>query len=346
MYDIIFLTNIPAFYKINLYNEINKEKKILVIFMANKSLQRKEDFYKGDKNFDFIYLDKNFYEQRNIVKNFIKLIRILFKLKYKLFIIGGWDSIENWIACIINKKEKNGLVMETSNIESSSKGLKGILKRIFLFKIKYIFASGELQKKLIENLNKKKQIIITYGVGIFNYNKDIIKKEKIKVVKKFLYVGRLEKEKNIEELIKVFNKLPELELNIVGYGSLEKDLKRIAKNNINFLGEIQNKELNNIYIKNDIFILPSLREPWGLVVEEALNNKLPVIISDKVGCKSLVEKYKVGFIYDVNNEEELIKKIEEIIDIKTYMYLLENIEKIDSDRIRKKQIMAYFIEER
>jgi hypothetical protein len=41
---------------------------------------------------------------------------------------------------------------------------------------------------------------------------------------------------------------------------------------------MDNGLLPNIYQKNDVFILPSIGEPWGLVVEEALNNGLPVII--------------------------------------------------------------------
>ena len=44
-----------------------------------------------------------------------------------------------------------------------------------------------------------------------------------------------------------------------------------------------------MYAEYDILILPSLSEPWGLVVEEALYYGMPVIISDRVGCRSEVK---------------------------------------------------------
>ncbi|MGL4158700.1 hypothetical protein ACSYT5_05490, partial [Escherichia coli] len=55
-YDAVFLTNVPAFYKVNLFNEIQKNKDIFVIFVSDKSKIRNEDFYSYDFAFDHFFL--------------------------------------------------------------------------------------------------------------------------------------------------------------------------------------------------------------------------------------------------------------------------------------------------
>lgn len=342
IYDIVFITNIPAFYKINLYNEINKKKKILVIFISEKSFNRIDDFYKGDKNFEYIYLDSGFYEKRNSKKNSLKLIKVLNSKKYKKIILGGWDSLENWTAWLLSSKKQNAVIVESSEFESTHKGVKGLLKKIFVQKISLGFASGDSQKKLLKNIGYKGEIRKTKGVGIFNYNRVSIKRE-ISEVKKFLYVGRLSEEKNLEQIINIFNKIPNLKLTIVGYGPLEKKLKNIANCNIEFLGKVENKNLSRIYQEHDVFILPSKSEPWGLVVEEALYNGKPVIVSNRVGCHTeIIQENIHGYICNIDEDEELVNKIKLISKIEVYNAIRKNVENIDFEFIKRHQVDSYF----
>jgi len=54
------------------------------------------------------------------------------------------------------------------------------------------------------------------------------------------------------------------------------------------------------------FVLPSRREPWGLVVNEALAAGLPVIVSNRCGCAGDLVAHGVnGLVFDANREEEL-----------------------------------------
>lgn len=344
-YDLVFVTNLPSFYKINLYNEIAKKKKIFVIFISRKSLSRDEDFYKGDKIFDYSYVEKDTYEERKSFKNSLKLRKILKKISYSQLIIGGWDSFENWMACLSSPKRKNAVVVESSEFESTNKGIKGLLKKVFLSKISLGYASGQSQINLLRNIGYTEEIRKTKGVGIFNYNNKLkIEDKKTLEVKKFLYVGRLSLEKNIEQLINVFNNYPNLELNIVGYGPLEEQLKKISKNNINFLGKIENENLGEVYQENHVFILPSKSEPWGLVVEEALNNGLPVILSNMVGCSTeVIENDIHGYIYNVNKDEELIKAVNKILIKENYDKLKLNVDKLDFNKIKEEQITQYIM---
>lgn len=340
-YDLVFLTNLSSFYKINLYNEIAKKQNIFVIFMSKCSKNRNVDFFRGEKRFEYIYLDNGVYEERNSKKNVLKLVKILKKMNYKKIALGGWDSLENWGGWLVSSRKQNAVVIESSEFESTNKGIKGLIKKIFVSKVSLGFASGESQSNLLRSVGYKGEIRKTKGVGIFNYKKVNIEKN-IAEVKKFLFVGRLSPEKNLEQVIRVFNNMPNLELNIVGYGPLEKELKELANKNINFLGKIDNEKLSEVYQKNDVFILSSKSEPWGLVVEEALYNGLPVILSNKVGCHTeIIKNDNQGYVYNVESDEDLKIKINKLIDLKNYQRIKSNVRKLNFEKIKQDQIDAY-----
>jgi len=336
MYHFIYITNVPSFYKLNLFNRIAEHRKILIIFTQNRLKDRNEDFYKGDRNFDYISIGNYF----GLIKT-IKLFSILKTTQYKSLILCGLDSKELWVGAFLSSPKKNGIVIESSIFESQTSGLKGFIKRIFIKRVTTAYVSGKAQKELALALGFKGVFKITKGVGIFNISNPPKFKQRNEV-KRFIYVGRLSKEKNLKYLINTFNDLPALQLNIVGFGVLEKELKSIAKNNIIFHGAIENAKLPIFYQSNDVFILPSISEPWGLVVEEALNNGLPVIVSNKVGCSTeIIQEDENGIIFQLNERDGLRKAIIKITDISYYNLLHKNTCNIDFKKIAIEQVKCY-----
>lgn len=340
-YDYLIITNQPAFYKINLYNELNKNCKILVVYLGNGSKIRNIDFINKKMKFNHIFLFNDEYEKRNKLKSLVKMIKILTSSKYTSLLLGGWDEIEYWFLNLLKIKNKKYLVLESSYYESSYTGVKGSMKRLFLKKIKGVFASGDDQIQLLKNLKYQGKIIKTYGVGIFNKEKKIIKK-KIKNDIKFLCIARLSEEKNLDLLVEVFNEI-NYSLTIIGTGLLENKLKSKSNKNIEFEGYISNKELYNWYSSHEIFILPSKSEPWGLVIDEALYCGLPVIVSNKVGCRTeLVSKLETGLIFKYDDKEDLKIQIYELMN--NYKKYFDNVKKLDFDIRDKSQINSYLKE--
>lgn len=333
--DKIVITNLPSFYKINLYNEINKNCKLLVVYTWDHADGRNDDFYKGEMKFDHIFLHKN------IIVKVAQLMKIILTTSYKELILGGWDSVSLWIGAFLSQRRKNSVVVESSIHESTTTGLKGIVKRIFLSRISKVYASGKSQKELVETLGFNKKILITKGVGIFNYIKQPSYIERYQV-KKFLFVGRLTAVKNLQFLIRVFNTLPDYTLTIVGFGELEAELKNMAANNIVFTGAIANKQLSSIYQEHDVFILPSYSEVWGLVVEEALNNGLPVIVSDRVGCaEEVIAVGESGLIFKNSDEDSLRNCIDMIQNIEIYNKMRKFISELNFEEIEQAQAQCY-----
>jgi len=305
MFDILFITHIPAFYKVNLYNELSKTLNVYVIFISSDTNEKRStDFSSLDNiNIKYSILNETEFQNRNKLLSMIKLYQLLNNLNYKKIAVGGWDLPEFWLATLMTSYHKNSLVLESTFHESKTKGFKGAIKKIFLSRISSVLASGQSHIQLLEKLDYRKKILVTCGVGIINKPK--YNKKSVVYQKRFLYIGRLSKEKNLHTLINVFNGLPSYKLTIVGSGTETEKLFRLANKNISFVPPISNNEIADIYLSHDVFVLPSISEPWGLVLEEALYYGLPVIVSNRCGASELITKGVNGVLFDPLNENEL-----------------------------------------
>ncbi len=299
-YDLLFITHLPAFYKVNLYNKIARNQRVFVIFVSQASSIRTSDFTQGDINFDYCVLNQVAFEKRNVIFSLVQLYKRLQSLSYKKLIVGGWELPEFWLAIFCSKFEQNQLALESSVFESAVSGFRAWIKKLFLSRISLAYPSGAPHQALLSALKFQGKSKTTLGVGIFNYQTRTLLKKSFSG--KFLYVGRLAPEKNLEMLLNVFAQLPHFTLTLVGQGPLESELRNKASTNVKMLGHISNHELAALYESHDVLVLPSKREPWGLVVEEALFHGLPVIVSDKVGCaQDLVVAQRVGTSFEAEN---------------------------------------------
>lgn len=307
MIELLIINNVPSFYKINLYNELSKKINIHVVFLARTNQVVNSSQFRNEINFSFEIISDIQIEKRNKILSLIKVFALSRKLKFKKIIFGGYDNLETFFLPFFQPKQKNCLQFESSIFESKTVGIIAWIKRLVLNRYTIALPAGDNQSELLKELKFSGVLIKTYGVGIFNrFNFDKIEKSKRIEDLKYLYVGRLINKKNLFLLVSTFNenKKP---LEIVGSGYLLNELKSIANSNIVFTEFVDNNHINKYYLGNDIFILPSKAEPWGLVIEEAIYYHLPVIISNVVGCQAeMVVKPNSGVIFNPNSKESLI----------------------------------------
>jgi 1,2-diacylglycerol 3-alpha-glucosyltransferase len=131
----------------------------------------------------------------------------------------------------------------------------------------------------------------------------------------FIYIGRLAPEKNIEGLIAAWLQYRQnggtWPLVLVGDGPSSSALRESAAastyaQDIHFAGQKSSEALPTYYAFAGCFVLPSTREPWGLVVNEAMASGLPVIVSDRCGCaEDLVVHGVNGFIFNPFDQGQL-----------------------------------------
>jgi glycosyltransferase involved in cell wall biosynthesis len=339
-FDLLIITHLPAFYKINLYNGIAEHRKIYVLFIGSGSTIRLEDFTSGTINFEYSFLNNGSFEARNTLKSCIKTFSILRKLNFDGLIVNGWELPEFWLA-IFFSRTRRGIALESTDFESNVKGFKRTLKKIFLSRLNFALPSGIPHQRLLKALEFHGDSAITGGVGFTSSTPSTPNSPTLRIYKA-LYIGRLSREKNLDFLIKVVNSLPDIELSIVGTGPELKALQEIAGSNINFYGHIDNSQLNNIFIDHHFLVLSSISETWGLVVEEALQSFLPVIVSDAVGCsEDLVVKLDTGVVFKSGSPNELNHAIWNMTQRSIYDGFVKNARAINWAQRRQCQITAY-----
>jgi len=96
---------------------------------------------------------------------------------------------------------------------------------------------------------------------------------------------------------------------------LEQEGKRVLGENFLLAGFKNQSQLAPYYQAADIFVLPSIEETWGLVVNEAMHFGLPVVASDQVGCAAdLVRSRETGLIFRSNDADDLARALQELIE--------------------------------
>lgn len=131
----------------------------------------------------------------------------------------------------------------------------------------------------------------------------------------FLYVGRLEKIKGVQDVIPAFKDHPGAQLWIVGSGLYEPVLRKLAgdSKNIRFFGQKEPHELRSFYAHSMAVLLPSLcYEVFPLVVIEAFREGVPVIVRELGPFPEIIRKSRGGLLF--NTEDEFQAAVEHMIN--------------------------------
>jgi glycosyltransferase involved in cell wall biosynthesis len=115
-------------------------------------------------------------------------------------------------------------------------------------------------------------------------------------------VGRLVKRKGFSFLIEAVSRLPDqVKLRLVGDGPLDAELRALARergveNRVEFLGFQDRQSILELMSNSDCFVLSSLHEGLGIVVQEAMFSGLPIVATDEGGQVDLVSDGEGGFL--------------------------------------------------
>lgn len=127
---------------------------------------------------------------------------------------------------------------------------------------------------------------------------------------KFLYVGRVSKEKNLDLLAHAFRSIIDSGLTcnliVVGDGPYRKELAQSLQGYpAVFTGFLSGDELHSAYASSDVFVFPSTTDTFGNVVLEAQASGLPVIVSDEGGPSELMENGRTGLVIRADSRDAL-----------------------------------------
>jgi glycosyltransferase involved in cell wall biosynthesis len=136
-----------------------------------------------------------------------------------------------------------------------------------------------------------------------------------------LFCGKLQRWKGPMDLLEAFARanISNSFLVFTGDGPERSNLERRATqlglaNRVRFLGFLNQSQLPSAYCASDLFVLPSLFEPFGLVVNEAMLCGLPVAVSDRVGARfDLVRPGENGYVFPAGDVEALAAILRQIL---------------------------------
>ncbi len=132
------------------------------------------------------------------------------------------------------------------------------------------------------------------------------------------YVGKLEKWKGIDTLIKSFEivnrQTKNVKFLVVGTGSLESKLKKEAKLPIEFMGSVPYDEMPKIYQRTSVLVLPSYMEGFPVTCIEALSCEIPVVTTDVGDTKEIVLDGETGFITEPGDAEKIASRTIQILN--------------------------------
>jgi glycosyltransferase involved in cell wall biosynthesis len=193
---------------------------------------------------------------------------------------------------------------------------------------------------------------------IFEDEKKLLKK-KLRIAGNdfvFCFVGRLVRDKGINELVAVFSELMNqnrITIKLLLVGPFEKELDPLLpeteieiQNNSNIISVNFQKDIRSFLAISDVFVFPSYREGFGNVIIEAGAMELPCIVTNITGCNEIITDGVNGLIIPPKDKKALKEKMELLLtnsDLRTK--LKSNAREMITSRYEQKMVWEALLEE-
>jgi len=324
---IIIIHNQISPYRLPIFEEINKRYEVKVLFCEPRAPDR---LWKIDliNRYRFKWKVLRGKRRGRIILN--DPIEVAKELKGTDIVIVS-ENVENIptviLTLIISKLTGKQVVIWTERIESpwikkKFNGVSGQLKRLYerlLFRFadaiaaysktsrRYVMKIGARLGKLFEGL----QIV---PEEVYPTKKSELPVILQRVKRRILYLGYMRPEKGVEYLVKAFKRMdtPDTALILAGTGPLLETIKEDTRGNIILMGYVSEEMKASLYEAADVFVIPTLHDPWALVINEALYYGTPVVATTAAAGSQIIEEGKTGFIIKPGDEGEMYNILEQL----------------------------------
>jgi glycosyltransferase involved in cell wall biosynthesis len=257
------------------------------------------------------------------------ILKLLERDKPKFVLVSGWNNKMYLKISLIARKK--GIVTITgcdTFYKWSFRHVLAIITSNFYLRRYFdvIFVAGLRQYEFARLLGfTRKKIIAPYysaDIDLFNnFYKEFIDLKTINYPRNLLFVGRLEEIKGVRQLISSFNSIENTngwKLTIIGRGSLRNELVTLSSfnNRTNFIDFQDQHNLGSVILESGFFVLPSISEPWGVVVHEFAACGLPLLLSNEVEAGSVFLRLGYnGFTFSHALKNDLTDKLKIIFSM-------------------------------
>jgi len=260
-----------------------------------------------------------------------------------IVVLMSWMNVTWWVAILACIRYRVPfLYLTDANVDAEAVGSrwKRWIKRVFLGSCVFKLAAGFLcagtaNRELYQFYGVPEERLVPFAYS-WGYESQCKSWEELKPHRKelkdqlgipendfvILYCGRLSGEKSPMELLEAYRLVScrNKSLTIVGDGLLRNSMEDFTTENnldsVRFRGFQNRNEISKYYATADLLVLPSKRETWGIVVNEAMCYALPIIASDQVGAaRDLVRDGENGFIYPSGDVQTLAARMQQLIEM-------------------------------
>ena len=334
---VAIVTNIISPYRVPLFNRLSKEDDLdlKVIALAEKEANREWQIAKEQIEFNYHVLPgfhKFIWSKEIPIHLNWGLWKALQRYKPHVVITSGYDAPAYWEAFLYCKLFKKKFILWNGTTLLSTRttgGFIGQAKRFIIRGADRYVTYGTKAAEYLESLGAPKEKI-HIGVNTVDMQWFRDQSRKIRAEAKYelwrshypgmllLFVGQLIPRKGLRQLLYAFSKLkdPDIGLMVVGSGPEERSLRKLCEElgvrNVYWEGFHQQNELPYYYSLSDALVLPSIKEVWGLVVNEALASGLYVLCSNRAGAAhDLIKENWNGKMFDPHDVDQLAGLIRE-----------------------------------
>ncbi len=324
--ELLFVTNLPSPYRVDFFNELGKYCELTVLYERQSASDRDKSWKNtGSRAFREIYADVKAVgadrSRGSGIKNIVK------KREFDHLIISGYASPSVMRAITYCKRHGIPYCLEyDGGFNKKDSFLKGILKKFLLRDAKLHFTTCEEHKKYLLSIGIAEKKIVKYpftSVSASSILEDLPSDAKKKEIREalgmnedkiVLSIGQFIHRKGFDVLLRAAENIDKhVGIYIVGGEPTEEYLQMQAElklGNVHFVGFRTKAELEKYYLAADVFVLPTREDIWGLVINEAMANGLPVITTDRcIAGLELVLDGENGYIVPAEDVEELANKI-------------------------------------
>jgi glycosyltransferase involved in cell wall biosynthesis len=280
---VALLTEIPAPYRIPLFNALAERVDLRVVFLRERHPDRPYDLHRDELRFEWQIVpgfDFTFRKHWFIVNWSVgRALR-----DADVVVLGGWNQpalLEALVWCRLRRVPT--MLWSESTGRDDRSGRHELFKRLLLPMINAFVVPGTAARDYLRSLGAPDEHITTAPNAVDPAIFGGARRSRSGEVCRLVAVARLSPEKGLDVLVQAAAALP-VEVVIAGTGPDETRLRELAGPNVTFLGNVERDDLPSLYADADVAIVPSRSDTWGMVLNEAALAGLPLISTTAPGA--------------------------------------------------------------
>jgi glycosyltransferase involved in cell wall biosynthesis len=313
---IALLTEIPAPYRIPLFNALAARAELTVLFLREAHPERPYRLHEEELRFAWHILPgRHVLTGRWWIVVNRGVLRELRRAGPDVVLLGGWNQPGFWLALAwarlrhvptILWVESTGRDRRSGRFEGAKSALLGQAGAFLVpgrASAEYLQALGVEPSRIVVAANAVDPAIFRTAPPREPHERPVI-----------LAVARLSPEKGIDVLVRAADGL-DADVVLAGSGPEEERLRGLAGPNVRFLGNVERDALPALYASADVLVVPSRSDTWGMALNEAALVGLPLVATDAVGAAhDLIEPDGNGFRVAADDVGALRTALQQLVD--------------------------------